>query len=195
MWLYFFRDLGIGSPNFLLDETGYYYQDVIGNCTPDFYGGYTNTLRYKNWSLMAAFTFSYGNDLLYMRNVSDRSFNSLQNRGVAVLDASTPTHFTGNALSSYNSIGFLTDLDVFDASYLKLQTLSLAYSFDNRVLKPLGLTNLMLYATASNLFTITSYPGPDPAVSDNPYSLSGGGRDISSYPTVKSFSFGVRVGF
>lgn len=195
LWLSFFQDLGIGSPNFLLDETGFYYQDVIGNCTPDFYGGYTNTLRYKNWSLMAAFTFSYGNDLLYMRNVSDRSFNSLQNRGVAVLDASTPTHFTGNALSSYNSNGLLTDLDVFDASYLKLQTLSLAYSFDNRVLKPLGLTNLMLYATASNLFTITSYPGPDPAVSDNPYSLSGGGRDISSYPTVKSFSFGVRVGF
>lgn len=195
LWTYFFQDLGVGSPNFLLDETGFYYQDVIGNCTPDFYGGYTNTLRYKNWSLMAAFTFSVGNDLLYMRHVSDRSFNSLQNRGVAVLDASTSTNFTGKAISSYQSIGFNTDLDVFDASYLKLQTLSLAYNFDPKVVKKLGLNNLMLYATASNLFTITSYPGPDPAVSDNPYSLSGGGRDISAYPTVKSFSFGLRVGF
>ncbi len=194
-YTYFFQDLGIGSPNWMLDETGFYYQDVIGNCTPDFYGGYTNTLRYKNWSLMAAFTFSVGNDLLYMRNVSDRSFNSLQNRGVSVLDASSSTNFTGNCLSSYGSMGFLTDLDVFDASYLKLQTLSLAYNFNQKVVKKLGLNNLMLYATASNLFTITSYPGPDPAVSDNPYSLSGGGRDISAYPTVKSFSFGLRVGF
>ena len=192
---YFFQDIGIGSPNWMLDETGFYYQDVIGNCTPDFYGGYTNTLRYKNWSLLAAFTFSVGNDLLYMRNVSDRSFNSLQNRGITVLDASSSTNFTGNCLSSYGSMGFLTDLDVFDASYLKLQTLSLAYNFNQKVVKKLGLNNLMLYATASNLFTITSYPGPDPAVSDNPYSLSGGGRDISAYPTVKSFSFGLRVGF
>ena len=191
---YFFQEIGVGSPNWMLDDTGFYYQDIIGNCTPDFYGGYTNTLRYKNWSLLAAFTFSYGNDLLYMRNVSDRSFNSLQNRGVSVLDASSATNFTGNCLSSYGSMGFLTDLDVFDASYLKLQTLSLAYNFDNKV-KSLGLNNLMLYVTASNLFTITKYPGPDPAVSDNPYSLSGGGRDISAYPTVKSFSFGVRVGF
>ena len=204
MWAYMFRDLGIGSPKFALDETGYYYEDVIGNCTPDFYGGYTNTLRYKNWSLMAAFTFSVGNDLIYQKDVTDIGFNSLSNRGTRVQDASyvafdasgngTPV-FTGKQLSSYNTVNFLTNLNVYDASYLKLQTLSLAYNFDNSILQRLKLNSLQLYATAGNLFTITSYPGPDPAVSDNPYSLSGGGRDISAYPTVRSYTFGVRVGF
>jgi len=32
-------------------------------------------------------------------------------------------------------------------------------------------------------------------VSDDPRSIIGGGRDISSYPTTRSYTFGVRVGF
>lgn len=194
-WTSFYPDMGIGSTKLALDETGMYYEDVIGNCTPDFYGGYTNTLQYKNWSLMAAFTFSYGNDLIYQKDVTDMCFNSLANRSTRVLEASSADNFNGKSLSSYNSTMFLTDLNVYDASYLKLQTLSLAYNFTKPVLKKLHLNNMQIYATASNVFTITSYPGPDPAVSDDPYTISGGGRDISSYPTVKSFSFGVRLGF
>lgn len=194
-WKYFQQDLGIGSVKYALDDTGYYYEDVIGNCTPDFYGGYTNTLNYKNWSLMDCFTFSVGNDLIYQKDVNDMSFSSLSNRGVRVLEASTIDNMTDRPLSTYSSTMFLTNLNVYDASYLKLQTLSLSYNFSRAQLKPLKLNSLQLYATASNLFTITSYPGPDPAVSDNPYTVSGGGRDISSYPTVKSYTFGVRLGF
>lgn len=195
LWRYFQQDVGIGSVKYALDDTGYYYEDVIGNCTPDFYGGYTNTVSYKNWSLLASFTFSVGNDLIYQKDVNDMSFSSLSNRGVRVLEASSSERFTGKPVSSYNSTMFLTNLNVYDASYLKLQTLSLAYTFNKSQLRPLGLNSLQLYATASNLFTITGYPGPDPAVSDNPYTVSGGGRDVSSYPTVRGYTFGVRLGF
>lgn len=194
-WTYFYRDLGVGSVKLALDESGIYYEDVIGNCTPDFYGGYTNTISYKNWSLMANFTFSVGNDLIYQKDVTDSGFNSLSNRGVRILEASNVGAFNGKPTSLYNSLNFLTDQNVYDASYLKLQTLSLAYNFSPSLLRRVSISNLQLYATASNLFTITSYPGPDPSVSDDPYSISGGGRDISAYPTVKSFTFGVRLGF
>ena len=104
-------------------------------------------------------------------------------------------NITDRPMLLYNYMTMLTSENVFDASYLKLQTLSLSYNLDQKLLRSIGLQSLQLYATASNLFTITSYPGPDPAVSDNPYSLSGGGRDISAYPTVRSYTFGVRVGF
>ena len=194
-WTYFYRDLGVGSVKLALDESGMYYEDVIGNCTPDFYGGYTNTISYKNWSLLANFTFSVGNDLIYQKDVTDIGFNSLSNRGVRILEASNVGAFNGKPTSLYNSLNFLTDQNVYDASYLKLQTLSLAYNFSSSLLRRVSISNLQLYATASNLFTITSYPGPDPSVSDDPYSISGGGRDISAYPTVKSFTFGVRLGF
>lgn len=195
-WTRFFRDLGVGSIKYKISkETGYLYQDIIGNATPDFYGGYTNTLRWKNWTLLANFTFSYGNDLIYQKDVNDRAMTSLANRGVRILDASNYGAFNGNQTNLYNSVVMLTDLNVYDASYLKLQTLSLAYNFSDSILKKLHLNSLQLYATASNLFTITSYPGPDPAVSDNPYSVYGGGRDVSTYPTVRSWTFGVRLGF
>lgn len=52
-----------------------------------------------------------------------------------------------------------------------------------------------VYGTATNIFTITSYPGPDPEVSDDPTSVIGGGRDVSTYPTVKSYTLGIRISF
>ncbi len=195
-WQYYQQDVGIGSIEYAIDEeTGREYQDVIGNCTPDFYGGLTSTITYKNWSLSANFTFSYGNDMIYQKDVTDMNFNSLANRGVAILDASTIGHLTDRPISSYISTQYMTNLNVYDASYLKLQTLSLSYNFSKLVLDKLHLNHLQLYATAGNLFTITKYPGPDPSVSDDPYSISGGGRDISSYPTTHSFTFGLRLGF
>ena len=107
----------------------------------------------------------------------------------------SPSRLTDRPASLYKNWYTLTNLNVYDASYLKLQTLSLSYTLPRKLMKQLKLTNAQLYATASNVFTITKYPGPDPAVSDDPYSISGGGRDISSYPTVKSYTFGVRLGF
>ncbi len=195
MWTSLFPDLGIGSIELALDETGMYYEDVIGNCTPDFYGGFSSTLSYRNWSLLAQFTYSYGNDLIYQKDVTDMIFNSMANRGTSVLNASTPENITGRPSSVYNTVNFLTNLNVYDASYLKLQSLSLSYALPSGIVRRLHLDSLSVYATAANLFTLTSYPGPDPAVSDDPYSVAGGGRDITSYPTVRSYSFGFRIGF
>lgn len=195
LWSGMVPDLGIGSIEYQTDDDGYAINDIIGNCTPDFYGGYTNTFTYKNWSLMASFVFSYGNDLLYQKDTSDMTFSTLSNRSVSVLDASSYNNLTSRPLSSYMSTYYMSDMNVYDASYLKLQTLSLSYNLPQSVLRKLSVVNAQAYITASNLFTITSYPGPDPSVSDNPYSVGGGGRDISSYPTTKSFTFGLRIGF
>jgi len=194
-WSSMAPDLGIGSYEFELNESGMYYQDVIGNSSPDFYGGFTTTLQYKNWALSTHFTFSYGNDMIYQKDVNDMSFSSMGNRGVRVLEASSADNYTGRPLSTYNTTYMLSNLNVYDASYLKCQSISLTWNLPQRCLKQLRLTNLQLYATASNLFTFTSYPGPDPAVSDDPYSIVGGGRDASTYPTVRSFTFGIRLGF
>lgn len=186
MWPLLTPAIGIGSIKMTMNESGMYYQDEIGNCNPKFFGGYTNTLQYKNWSLLAMFTFSKGNDLIYQKDVTDKAMSSVANCGIRVMESPCNT---------YNGdLHMLTNLDVFDASYLKLKTLSLNYAFSPKILNKLHLGNLSLYVTATNLFTITHYPGPDPEVSDNPYSISGGGRDVSSYPTTRSYTFGFRLG-
>ena len=89
----------------------------------------------------------------------------------------------------------LSSLNVYDASYLKLKTLSLSYNLPESLCKKIRIKSASVYGTATNVFTITSYPGPDPEVSADPTSVIGGGRDVSTYPTVKSYTFGIRINF
>ena len=195
-WSSFDPYLSIGDVRYEFDETGYWKEDVIGHATPEFFGGYTNTFTWKNLSLLALFTFSYGNDLMYQKDVSDMAMNSLANRGTRVLN-----HYSENNTASnrpryvLGNTNMLTSLNVYDASYLKLKSLTLSYNLPKQICQKCRLNALSVYATATNLFTITSYPGPDPEVSDDPTSVIGGGRDVSTYPTVKSYTFGIRFNF
>jgi len=197
--------VNVGDMKYKLDPNGigegepFYKQDIIGNATPDFFGGITNTLNYKNFGLTTLMTFSYGNDLIYQADVANGTADNLANRGVSILgrynednlNATRPRLLYGPG-SQFRP---LADVNVFDASYLKLKSVTLSYSFGSGLLKSLKLRSGSAYVSATNLFTITSYPGMDPEVSDDPTSVIGGGRDISAYPSNRMFSLGVRFGF
>ena len=71
------------------------------------------------------------------------------------------------------------------ASYLKLRNLTIGYTLKIEKLKSLRIEAVRLYATASNLFTITPYKGYDPEVSS--------GTDSGAYPASRTFTFGVNV--
>jgi hypothetical protein len=179
-----------------MDDEGFWKQDIIGKATPKFFGGYTNIFTYKSFSLISLFTFSYGNKLMYQKDVSDMGFSDLPNRGVRALDhysASNPGSNRPRYL--FGETSMLTDLNVYDASFLKLKSLTLSYNLPSKLLQKFKLNNMSVYATATNIFTVTKYPGPDPEVSDDPGSVIGGGRDASTFPTVKSYTFGIRLGF
>lgn len=184
--------LGIGSPIFSLNERARDYRDVVGDINPDFYGGFNTQFSYRNWSLNASFTYSYGNQLLYVRDLQDMKFDSIANRGVLALNP-TPDRPTVQG-NSYNR-QMLSSLNVYDASYLRLNSMSLGYSLPQNVLRQLKMRAATIYLSTGNLFTITKYPGADPAISNDPYSISGGGVDVSSYPYSRSYSAGVRIGF
>jgi hypothetical protein len=49
--------------------------------------------------------------------------------------------------------------------------------------------------SATNLFTITKYPGNNPETSDDSYSVAGGYFDVSNYPSVRTVSLGLKVTF
>lgn len=67
-------------------------------------------------------------------------------------------------------------------SYFKLNSIALSYSFDERLLKNIGLGSLALSFTMNNIFTITNYDGIDP---ETPGAV---------YPQARSFTFGLSVG-
>jgi len=62
-------------------------------------------------------------------------------------------------------------------------------------IKKSGMQNLSVFASATNLFTITKYPGTNPETTNDSYSVAGGYFDVSNYPPVRTMSLGVKVGF
>jgi TonB-dependent starch-binding outer membrane protein SusC len=87
-----------------------------------------------------------------------------------------------------------------DGSYLRFKTITLAYKFDENLLRRIGLGAATVYVSGQNLITITKYKGFDPEV--NTYGTpdqSTDNRNISigvdygAYPQAKVFLVGVNV--
>ena len=159
-------------------------QTKTGSAQPKLTYGWNNTLTYKNWSLNLFFQGVLGNQIF---NALHAQYNaiSLVTSGKNVLSNITEQKFSDvNAQTP-------SDRYLENGSYLRLSTLSLAYNFGN-----FGdwVSNLTLYATCNNVFTLTGYSGTDPEV------FLGGlepGIDWSStyYPRTRSYMVGLKVNF
>lgn len=196
--MYFSRFVGIGDPMYELDSTGFDKQDVIGHAQPKFYGGFTNTLNYKNFNLIVLFTYSYGGEILYLQDIQNKFVSGQTNKSTAILGRWTPDNPNADRprlMLGQNSTAYTASNDVYDGSYIKLKSITLSYRLPVALMQKWRMRDVSVYASATNLFTITSYPGPDPEVSGNPYSLINGATDSGTFPTVRQYSAGVRVGF
>jgi len=192
--------LDIGDPRYVLDDAEYRFpkDDIIGHAEPKFYGGYTNTINYKNFGFSFLTTFTKGGDILYLFDVQNQHVATTTNKGIRILDrwtkenpnANRPRLLLGEMNESYSSTS-----TVYDASFLKLKSITFSYNLPNKLMKRWGINHAMAYLSATNVFTITNYPGADPEVSNDPYSLIGGYSDTAGYPTVRQVSLGIRVGF
>ena len=160
-------------------------RSITGCAQPKLNAGWNNTLTYKNWSLNAFITGVFGNDVY---NSARAHYTAAQmfSDGKNVLKEflSNPV---GDASGSLPS-----DRYIEKGSYVRLQTLSLSYTFRNCFND--WIQDLTLYGTANNLFTITSYKGLDPEVN------MGGidpGIDYrwSRYPHTRTFMIGVKINF
>lgn len=84
-----------------------------------------------------------------------------------------------------------------DASFLRLQSVTVGYTLPQSLTRRAGIQRLRLYVTATNLFCITGYDGYDPEVSsyarNSKYSGLTPGIDYSSYPKSRAFTFGLNL--
>ena len=101
-------------------------------------------------------------------------------------------------VTTYNPIGMtsmiVTDRFVEKASYLRLQNVTIGYTFPKKLVKKLYLTNLRVYFTGYNLACITNYSGADPEVSTSK-NLMCPGVDYSAYPKSRSYVAGINISF
>jgi len=208
---YIFEDLnGDGVIN-NEDET------FIGNPLPDFTYGIGNTFSWKGFDLTIFFNGSYGNDVInYNRRfiedvrANNNLLTSAQNYArVGVIDPSLPaddyrnlyvinaseTHLPRVSASSTNANNRMSDLYIEDGSYIRLQNISLSYTFPRAWVKKLYLQNLKVYANLQNVYTWTKYDGFDPEVGAMYGDALMTGLDYGRYPSPRIYTFGLNVSF
>lgn len=90
----------------------------------------------------------------------------------------------------------LTDYAVENASFLRLNTLTVGYTFPKKWMKSIYLNSLRIYFTAYNLFCITGYDGYDPEVDTSSKNTPMcPGIDYAAYPKSRTFMAGVNINF
>lgn len=175
---------------------------AIANTNPIHTGGWGNTFSYKGIELHAFLRWSYGNDEINANSTSLTSMigsgspnvlkNSYYNAWTTVNPTNNGTGFVYNDAAQRN----MTSEAVEDGSYLRLATLSLSYSFPQKVISSLHLSNLKLTATGSNLWLLTRYSGFDPEANTGWGTVArlAPGYDKSPYPRPRSFMLALQIG-
>lgn len=150
-----------------------------GKPAPDFLFGLSTSLRYKGLTLSTSLRANTGNKIY--DNVSSNN---------ATLDSVIDSHgWISNATHDYSASGFinkhyLSDYYVRDASFLKMDNLTLSYDFGRLFHDTVGIN---LGATVQNVFTLSTYKGIDPEVS--------GGIDHQFYPIPRTYSLSLGLTF
>jgi iron complex outermembrane receptor protein len=156
-----------------------------GCAQPDLNLGWSNNLRYKNWSLDLFFTGVFGQDI-YNATAEQYSNVGFAKEGRNVLKSVATQQNINDMQSQAPSDRWLEN-----GSYFRLSSLSLGYTFCK-----LGnwVNSLKVYATCNNVFTITGYSGRDPEISLGGLE-PGMDRRTSYYPRTRSFMLGVNINF
>ncbi|MCQ2236369.1 MAG: SusC/RagA family TonB-linked outer membrane protein, partial [Bacteroidales bacterium] len=157
---------------------------ITGCAQPKLTMGWNNTFKYKNLSLTAFFNGVFGQDV-YCSGRAHYTSAQMFSDGKNVLKDFL-SYPVGDATSSLPS-----DRYIEKGSFLRLQSLSLGYTFKNF---DDWIQNMQLYVTCNNVFTITNYKGLDPEVNM-------GGLDPgvdyrwSNYPHTRTIMVGAKINF
>lgn len=174
-------------------------RQIIGSTIPRYTFGATLSIGWKGFNISAQFQGvgklnAYLNGYYTQPCVQGGTFRTEH------LDRWTPENPDGkfprlsytSELSKKNSSFWMAD-----AAYCRLKNLQLSYSFPKKMLKKAKISNLTLFANATNLFTLTNYwQGYDP---ENMFTTSGdgvqAGATATNYPLVSAYTFGVDIKF
>ena len=189
---------------------------IIGNVNPDVYGGFGLNAHAYGFDLSANFNFSIGNQVYNANKIEYTSTSKYQYRnmidimadgkrwtnldpetGMLCNDLVRLAELNANTTmwSPYLSKFVLTDWAVEDASFLRLNTLTLGYTLPQSLTKRVGINSLRFYCTAYNVFTITGYSGYDPESDCIRKDALTPGVDYSGYPRSRSFVIGLNLNF
>ncbi|MBZ4189321.1 SusC/RagA family TonB-linked outer membrane protein [Niabella beijingensis] len=168
--LYTFEDK-TGDGKITIDYRGKTADDrYIIDLSPKFDGSFINNLNFRNWNINLTFYFRKQrqlNDLFSLKaagGISNQLTDVLK-RWQTPGDITTVARFTTNPGSdiSYSNFGS-SDAVYSDASFIRLQNLSLSYTLPEKLFNGKGIKNCSVFIQGQNLFLLTRYKGIDPEI-------------------------------
>lgn len=170
----------------------------IGNPHPDFTLGFSFNVNFKGIELNVSTYGAFGHQILKcyrdyvaspMANYTTDIFQRWHGEGTS----NKYPRVSSSVNSNWNRI---SDIYVENGDYFKLKNISLGYDF-KRLFKNIPVSQLKLYVSAQNLFTITGYSGMDPEVgygAGSSYSYAQG-IDLGFYPSSRVYMIGTSIKF
>jgi hypothetical protein len=173
---------------------------ILGTANPDFTWGFNNSFSYKNLSLSFFIQGTQGNKMANLNNFDLLNFNGqnnvLRDAGLNRWTSDNPGNKYPRALSAGSlDQSIFSSAIVEDASYIRLKNITLSYNLPERIVSKIKMSNLRLYVSGSNLWTLTDYSGYDPEANTFGQSTTLVGLDIGGYPQAKIFQVGLSASF
>lgn len=169
---------------------------IAGNPNPEWVGGLTNTITYKDFD----FTFTFGGEWGASIYNSGGRFQSA--------NADWFDNQTADQLRRWRNPGDVTDVPqarlaggngtahstryLEEADFIRLRNLTVGYTIPKKIISKAGLERVRLYFSGLNLFTFTDYTGYDP---ESRSDAGGIGQVFYSAPAARTYSIGVNIGF
>lgn len=182
----------------------------VGDVNPDFFGGITNTFEYNNFDLKFLWTFSVGGNVYddaakrQLGVVTEWNMRrEILNRWTGPGDANAQYARLTLDPTTYGGMGsewfFNTDQWLYDATFARLKNITLGYNLPLNPAKRWSMKRMRVFVQATNLVTLTKYPGSDPEVVRDVSSAQA--RNISpnvtylTPPQERTFTVGIDLEF
>lgn len=195
---------------------------VIGRALPKNTGGFNLMARWKQIDMSMMFNWSYGNQVYnankldYTCQLLSRRYQNLStemslDRRFTTIDPATGNNIYHGANANpqllrelnegkemwmpLHTTTVLHSWAVEDASFLRLNNLTVGYTLPSKFTKKFLCQSLRVYFTGYNLWTITGYTGFDPEVNTRRSTPLTPSVDYSAYPKARSYIGGINVSF
>jgi TonB-linked SusC/RagA family outer membrane protein len=171
----------------------------LGNSSPKFLYGITNTLSYKNFDFSMTMSGQTGNKIMNVNMQNSQNLDGIFNVERDMMNRWRSPENPGNGqvprtLSNTTELYRLGNSNwVFAGDYLTIRNISLGYTmhFDSKYL----IKSARLYFNANQVYVFTKYPGQNPEVNDTRDNQTTAGQDNGSYPVPRTLSIGTNINF
>ncbi len=198
-----FKDIGgpEGDPDGVIDS---YDRKHVGSPFPDFTYGINAAFNYLNWDFSFFIEGINGNEIYWQAAHDIEGFYRAFNLTSRVYDERWTGPGTSNTQPRVSWSGATNNKKpstrfLFDGSYLRIKNINIGYTFNKNITEKISANTIKVYISVQNLYTFTKYPGLDPEMQTSDNAKNEGdlavGIDWGTYPSARTFSFGLNVDF